>query len=120
MESSFAVDRFSLMVILCHFRHSKNRPNTSHVKCVWLVNVCLSHGHTHKDTPGTWNSAIPTMGFGIAEVSARKCGHWLVTGQYSMIPGLVWYQPICSLDHAEDVSYYVTCFSATTFVDERC
>ena len=37
-----------------------------------------------------------------------------------MIPGLVvWYQPICSLNHAEDVSYYVTCFSATTIVDER-
>ena len=36
-----------------------------------------------------------------------------------MIPGLVWYQPICSSDYAEDVSYYVTCFSATTFVDER-
>ena len=37
-----------------------------------------------------------------------------------MIPGLVvWYQPMSSLNHAEDVSYYVTCFSATTFVNER-
>ena len=37
-----------------------------------------------------------------------------------MIPGLVvWYQPTSSLDHAEDVSYYVTCFSAPTLVDER-
>ena len=37
-----------------------------------------------------------------------------------MIPGLiVWHQPTCSLDHAEAVSYYVTCFSATTFVDEK-
>ena len=37
-----------------------------------------------------------------------------------MIPGLVvWYQPTGSFDHAEDVSHYVTWFSATTFVDER-
>ena len=44
-----------------------------------------------------------------------------MTGQYSMIPDLVvWYQAICSLDNAEDFSYYVTCFLATTFVYERC
>ena len=57
---------------------------------------------------------IPTMGFGITEeFFIRKCGHLLVTGQNS--PGLVvQYQPTCSLDHAEDVSYYVTFFSATT------
>ena len=37
-----------------------------------------------------------------------------------MTPGLVeWYQSTRSLDHAEGVSYYATCFSATTFVDER-
>ena len=37
-----------------------------------------------------------------------------------MIQGLVvWYQPSCSLDHAESVSHYVTCFSATTLVDKR-
>ena len=43
-----------------------------------------------------------------------------MTGQYSMTPGLVeWYQSTCSLDHAEGVSHYATCFSATTFVDER-
>ena len=77
-------------------------------------------GHTHTHTHGTWNSAIPTMGFGIAEVFAKKSGHWLVTGQYSMTPGLVeWYQSTCSLDHAEGVSHYATCFSVTTFVDER-
>ncbi len=60
------------------------------------------------------------MGFGIAEVFAKKIGHWLVTGQYSMTPGLVeWYQSTYSLDHAEGISHYATCFSATTFVDER-
>ena len=37
-----------------------------------------------------------------------------------MIPGLVeWYQSTCSLDHAEGVSHYATCFSATTLLDER-
>ena len=37
-----------------------------------------------------------------------------------MIPGLVvWYQHTCSLDPAKGISHYVTCFSATTFVDER-
>ena len=38
-----------------------------------------------------------------------------------MTPGLVeWYQFTCFWDHAEGVSHYATCFSATTFVDERC
>ena len=61
------------------------------------------------------------MGFSIAEVFAKKSGHWLVTGQYSMTQGLVeWCQSICSFDYAEGVSHYATCFSATTFVDERC
>ena len=60
-----------------------------------------THTHTHTLEPGIL--PILTMGFGIAEeLSARKCGHLLVTGHYPMIPGLVvWYQPICSLDHAE-------------------
>ena len=40
-------------------------------------------------TPGTWNSAIPSMGLSIAEVFAKRSSHWLVTGQYSMTPGLI-------------------------------
>ena len=61
------------------------------------------------------------MGFGIAEIFAKKSDHWLVTGQYSITPGLVeWYQSICSLDHAKGVSHSATCFSATIFADERC
>ena len=60
------------------------------------------------------------MGFSIAEVFAKKIGHWPVSGQYSMTPGPVeCFRSTCSLDYVERVSHYATCFSASNFVYER-